>query len=90
MAEMEITTVGERGQVIIPKRFREKLKIKPHEKIVIIKMGNKLVYERIDDFLTDEFINILKKGLEGVTWEDIEKFREEFDEEVMERSNDRD
>lgn len=38
-----LTVVGERGQVVIPKEAREKLKLKPGDRLVVIEHFGKLV-----------------------------------------------
>ena len=42
--EIEISKVGERGQVVIPQDFRNELKIKSGEKFIVVKIDDKLIF----------------------------------------------
>lgn len=57
--EPEITTMSEKGQVVIPQEIREHLRIKPKTKFIVFGKGNTIIMKRIE--LPD-----LKKE-----WEDI-------------------
>lgn len=45
--EMEISRVGERGQIVIPQDFREDLHIKKGDKFLIIKTKDKLIFQQM-------------------------------------------
>ena len=45
--EMEISKMGERGQIVIPQDFRNELKVKPGEKFVVVKTGDKLILQQM-------------------------------------------
>jgi len=45
--EMEISKVGERGQIVIPQEFRDELHIKKGEKFLVVKSDNKLIFQQI-------------------------------------------
>ena len=45
--EPDITTVGTKGQIVIPQRMRKELAIKPNTKLCIYKRGNKLVLVKL-------------------------------------------
>jgi len=82
--EMEFQTVrvGRRGQVVIPLEFRKEIKIKPKENIIAVRIGKKIFYEKIGDFLTDRFVMLLQKGLKKTSWKDVEKQRATIDREI--------
>jgi len=46
--EQEITVMGERGQVVIPKEVRIKLGLKPKTKLLVIRKGDVVVMKKID------------------------------------------
>jgi len=54
MAEIELTKMSSKGQIVIPSNFRKEYK--EGEKFVIIKAGKQLIFKRVKDF--DE--NIIK------------------------------
>jgi AbrB family looped-hinge helix DNA binding protein len=61
MEEPEVTTISEKGQVVIPQSIRKKLGIKPRSKFVIYGRGDTIILKKLE--LPD-----LKKE-----WEDIFK-----------------
>ena len=46
--EEEITVVGERGQVVIPKELRVKLGLKPKTKLLVTRKGDVVVMKKLD------------------------------------------
>jgi bifunctional DNA-binding transcriptional regulator/antitoxin component of YhaV-PrlF toxin-antitoxin module len=80
--EFQTVRVGRRGQVVIPLSFRKEAKIKPRENILAVRIGKKIFYEKIEDFLTDRFVMILQKGLKSTSWKDVEKQRAAIDREI--------
>lgn len=44
---MEITKIGERGQIVIPQEFREELHIKKGEKFLIVRSDNRLILQQM-------------------------------------------
>jgi len=46
--EQEVTVMGERGQVVIPKEVRMKLGLKPKTKLLVIRKGNVVVMKKLD------------------------------------------
>ena len=46
--EEEITVVGERGQVVIPKELRVKLGLKPKTKLLVTRKGDAVVMKKLD------------------------------------------
>lgn len=45
--ELEISKMGERGQIVIPQEFRKEMKLKKGEKFLVVKEGDKLIFEPI-------------------------------------------
>jgi AbrB family looped-hinge helix DNA binding protein len=46
--EQEVTVIGERGQVVIPKEVRMKLGLEPKTKLLVIRRGNVVVMKKLD------------------------------------------
>jgi AbrB family looped-hinge helix DNA binding protein len=47
MAEPEVTVMSEKGQVVIPKGMREKLKLEPKTKLLIYGHGDTLILKKL-------------------------------------------
>jgi len=47
MAEPEITTVSEKGQVVIPQALREKLDLKPKTKLLVYGEGDTIIMKKL-------------------------------------------
>lgn len=58
--------VSSRGQVVIPEKFRELLKIKEGSKLIVTENNNKLIIELEEKFLTR--INKLELNKEDEGW----------------------
>lgn len=57
----EITTMGERGQVVIPKSIREKLKLTPRSKFLIVGYDDIILLKKIIlPDISDEFKKLVK------------------------------
>ena len=48
METVEITSISSRGQVVIPQRIREKMKIHTGEKFVVIGEDNTLILKKLE------------------------------------------
>jgi len=46
--EQEVTVIGERGQVVIPKEVRTRLGLKPKTKLLIVRRGDAVVMRKLD------------------------------------------
>ena len=46
--EPEITTMSEKGQVVIPQELRKHLGIKPKSRFVVFAIGNNIVMRKLD------------------------------------------
>lgn len=74
--EFEITRIGERGQVVIPLAFRERMKIAKGEKFMIVEQNDSLILKRISLPSKEEIKELLDKTRErarnsGLTEEDV-------------------
>lgn len=47
-SEPEVTTMGERGQVVIPKSLRDHLGIPPHAKFIVFGQGDYIILKRLE------------------------------------------
>lgn len=45
--EMEISKIGERGQIVIPQEFRDELHIKKGEKFLVVKSDGKIILQQM-------------------------------------------
>ena len=75
--EFEITRIGERGQVVIPLAFRERMKIGKGEKFMILEQEGSLILRRIKMPNKEEIRELLDRTRErakhsGLTEEDVE------------------
>jgi AbrB family looped-hinge helix DNA binding protein len=61
MEEPEVTTISEKGQVVIPQSIRKELGIKPKNKFVVYGRGDTIILKKL------ELPNLKKE------WEDIFK-----------------
>jgi len=60
--EFEITKMGERGQVVIPKEFREDMGLHIGEKFIVIERGDMIIFKRLRAPTIEEFEVMIKKG----------------------------
>lgn len=44
----EVTVVGERGQVVIPKELRSRLGLKPRTKLLVVRRGDAVIMKKLD------------------------------------------
>ncbi len=44
----EVTVIGERGQVVIPKQVRARLGLKPRTKLVVIERNNAVIMKKLN------------------------------------------
>ena len=64
MENIEITSVSSRGQIVIPKGLRERLKIQEGEKFVVIGEDNTIVLKKLEMPSFKNIDNLLKKTRE--------------------------
>lgn len=48
MTQPEITTLGEKGQVVIPQKLRRQLGMKPRTRFMVFGQGDVIVLKRLD------------------------------------------
>ncbi|WP_268626974.1 AbrB/MazE/SpoVT family DNA-binding domain-containing protein [Paenibacillus alvei] len=55
---MEFASVGDRGQVTLPKELRDELKIKSGDKVVFIEVDGNYILKKVDEDNLREFLLI--------------------------------
>ncbi len=60
--ELEIATIGERGQVVIPQALRDDMSIHKGDKFMVLKRGDMLVLKKVIAPSMDDFNKMLKKS----------------------------
>ena len=48
MSEPEITTISEKGQVVIPQKLRDKLGLTPNTKLLVYGYGDTIIIKRLE------------------------------------------
>lgn len=71
--QMEIAKVSSKGQLVIPQRIREKLKVREGSMFAVASCDNTLVLKKIENPLTKEDIRTMR--LVDEAWKDIEEGR---------------
>ena len=61
MTEMEITSLSTRGQIVVPRRIRERLDLRVGEKFVVIGEEDLIVLKKIEMPSFKAFDKLLKK-----------------------------
>ncbi|MFH1752507.1 MAG: AbrB/MazE/SpoVT family DNA-binding domain-containing protein [archaeon] len=61
MSEVEIVTVSERGQIVLPKNVRERMQVSKGSKLLLVERGQKVTLVKAEVLLKDKF---LSKGIE--------------------------
>lgn len=46
--EPEVTVIGERGQIVIPKEVRTRLGLKPRTKMLVVRRGDAVIMKKLD------------------------------------------
>jgi AbrB family looped-hinge helix DNA binding protein len=59
--EPDIATVGAKGQIVIPQRFRRELAITPNTKLIVYRRDDKLVVTKLKIPPIDELKDLLKE-----------------------------
>ena len=78
MEELEITSVSSRGQVVIPQRIRDKLRIIEGEKFVVLGEEDTIVLKKLEVPSFKGFEKLLRKTREfakakGIKERDVEE-----------------
>jgi AbrB family looped-hinge helix DNA binding protein len=74
---MERRTIGERGQIVLPKHLREQFGLKPGKKVIFEVKNNMIILkpEKNPEEIVEEFVNVSRKKLRKKI--NIEKILEE-------------
>ena len=70
MSILEVTSLSTKGQIVIPNEIREKMKLGPGSKLIIIQEGENILLKPIKTPKMNQFEKIIAIG---------DKFREELD-----------
>ncbi len=75
--EPEVTTIGERGQVVIPLSIRKELKIKPKNKFLVYGKGDTIIMKKLElpnlQKEWGEIFKLMDKKELNLSEEDIQK-----------------
>jgi AbrB family looped-hinge helix DNA binding protein len=75
--EEEITVMGEKGQVVIPKEVRDRLKLQPKTKFLVLGYNDTVILKKLElpDLRKEweEIFKIMDKKKLGLTEEDVKK-----------------
>lgn len=78
---METSNLTAKGQLLIPKRLRNKYGIQPGKKIALIESKDGLILKAMDSRFFDRFVGLLKEDAPSLTeykaWKKEEKAKEE-------------
>ena len=78
MATLEVTSLSTKGQIVIPRRIREKLGLKPGTKLIVIQEGDGILLKPITLPKKEQFKKLISLGDKvrnklGLKEDDIEK-----------------
>ncbi len=62
--DVEITSIGERGQVVIPQHVRENMGIIKGDKFMVLEQGDMLIFKKLRVPSAEDIEKMLKKGHE--------------------------
>ncbi len=66
MESIEVTSISSRGQVVIPRRIREKLRLQEGEKFVVVGEEDTIIFKKLGIPSFKGFDKLLKKTREFV------------------------
>ena len=73
----EIVKVGERGQIVIPVKIRQREKIRPNSYVRVIDVDGRIVIDKVALKPVEKVIKSLRSlGLTDRDWEDVQKERD--------------
>lgn len=78
MAQVEVTTTSPKGQVVIPREIREKLKIGPGTRFAVYGSGDTIIFKRMELPTVKDFEKLVERGVKfakekGIKEEDVLK-----------------
>jgi AbrB family looped-hinge helix DNA binding protein len=62
MAELELTTISQKGQVVIPQGIRKEIDAKPGTKFVVYLKDGSVVFKKLKMPTREEFLRMLENG----------------------------
>ncbi len=62
--EVEITSIGERGQLVIPQNLRDSMGILKGDKFMVLEQGDMLILKKLRAPSAEDIQKMLKKGQE--------------------------
>ena len=71
--KLDMTRVSSKGQLVIPKDIRERMKLKEGSILAVVPYGDMVVLKKVDNKISEEDVRTLRRVDEA--WEDIEKGR---------------
>lgn len=75
--EIDISKMGERGQVVIPQEFREELRLKKGEKFLVVKEDDKIIFEPMKSLkaktLKDLREDLIDMKIAAKFWDKVKK-----------------
>jgi AbrB family looped-hinge helix DNA binding protein len=63
MAQVEITTVSQKGQVVIPQEIREKLGVKEGMKFAVYGSDGMIIFKRLEIPTVKDFERLVESGM---------------------------
>ncbi|MBU2477004.1 AbrB/MazE/SpoVT family DNA-binding domain-containing protein [Candidatus Micrarchaeota archaeon] len=60
MSDVGVVTVSERGQIVLPKKTRDELKVKKGTKLLLVEIEGKITLSKVDDLIKE------KENSEGI------------------------
>lgn len=76
---MPVATMTSKGQMTIPKILRERLHLKPHDKLLVIQEGDQAVVRPLHGDILGLKGILHRKGMKPI---DFRKLRQEFEEDM--------
>ena len=77
---MLVGKIGKKGQIVIPKEIRDKLKIKPSDDFIFQLQSNSIIIKKLSDNSSESMVDILKSGKPiPKAKEFVRELREEWD-----------
>jgi bifunctional DNA-binding transcriptional regulator/antitoxin component of YhaV-PrlF toxin-antitoxin module len=70
--------ITEDGKIPIPKELQEQLRLAPFQTVYLTREGDRLLVITMSrQEIGERIVQILKEGLSGVAWEEIERERDD-------------
>jgi len=70
--------ITEDGKIPVPKELREQLRLAPFQTVYLAREGNRLLVTTMSrQEIGERIVQILKEGLSGVAWEEVERGRDD-------------